>query len=52
VFVADTREDKAERSRSRVDGYYCTSAGIAIDVAAVLDALALRPPGYSAPRPH
>jgi len=52
VFVADAHEDKAGRSRSRVDGYYCTSAGMAIDVAAVLDALALRPPGYSAPPPR
>ncbi|HEV3178381.1 MAG TPA: DUF2927 domain-containing protein [Stellaceae bacterium] len=49
VFVADIREDNVEHSRGRIDGYYCARTGMAIDAAAVLDALALRAPGYSAP---
>lgn len=49
VFVGDIREDEPQHRRGRVDGYYCASPGVTIDVAAVLDALALRAPGYAAP---
>ena len=49
VFVGDTREDTAERRRGRIDGYYCALPGARIDVAALLDGLALRPAGYATP---
>ena len=49
VFVADTREDNAERRRGRIDGYYCALPGTHIDVAALLDGLTLRPAGYATP---
>jgi DUF2927 family protein len=49
VFVGDTREDNAERRHGRVDGYYCALPGTAIDVAALLDGLTLRPAGYATP---
>lgn len=49
VFVANMREENAEHSRSRIDGFYCAPPGMAIDVAAVLNSLTLRAPGYAAP---
>lgn len=49
VFVANLRDENVEHSRSRIDGYYCARPGAAIDAAAVLDALSLRPAGYAAP---
>jgi hypothetical protein len=49
VFVGNLREENVEHSRSRIDGYYCARPGVAIDAAALLDALSLRAPGYAAP---
>jgi hypothetical protein len=49
VFVADTREDNAERRHGRIDGYYCALPGAAIDVGALLNGLTLRPAGYATP---
>ena len=49
VFVGYLREENVEHSRGRIDGYYCERAGLAIDAAALLDALSLRAPGYAAP---
>jgi len=52
VFVVNRREENAERSHSRIDGYYCAQPGMAVDASAVLDSLTLRAPGYAAPSPH
>jgi hypothetical protein len=49
VFVADTRDDNAERRRGRIDGYYCALPGTHFDVVAILNGLTLRPAGYATP---
>ncbi|MGE5201982.1 MAG: DUF2927 domain-containing protein, partial [Acidobacteriota bacterium] len=49
VFVADFRDRQQTRSDRRLDGFYCAPKGTALDVAAVLESLWLRSPGYRTP---
>lgn len=49
VFSEDRRDDTVLRLYSRIDGYYCASKGVRIDVAAILDGFLLRAPRYTPP---
>ena len=49
VFVADFRDRQQGRSDRRLDGFYCAPKGTVLNIAAVLDSLSLRSPGYRSP---